>query len=61
MAGAQPALPFIAGADVVSLFLPERSGSLCPAAGREEANALALEIVSSLLLVQLGWSCNCYR
>jgi len=59
VAAAQPVLPFIAEPDAISLFLLERSGSLCPTAGRERANALGLGIVSSLLLpVQLSWSYN---
>lgn len=61
VAGAQPALLFIADPDALSLFLLVRLGRLCPAAGREEPNAFGLEIVSSLLLVQLSWSHNYYR
>lgn len=60
VAGAQPALLLIAAPDALSLVLLVRLGRLCPAAGREEPNAFGLEIVSSLLLVQLSWSHNYY-
>lgn len=60
VAGAQPALPFVTDPDAISLFLPEKSHSLCPNPGREETNTFSLESVSSLLVVQLSWSCHCY-